>query len=121
MVMNENKKREIYQVLHTALNKYWVENKINKKCCGKTIVANPLQRLGINDFEEILYPLCCPFETQDELPTIYGQGTCFVKTPNEDGCISKNIRFSISNREYERFIEADTIRIVIHGISLEFV
>ena len=53
MVMNENKKREIYQVLHTALNKYWVENKINKKCCGKTIVPNPLQRLEINNFEEI--------------------------------------------------------------------
>lgn len=118
--MNEEKKEEIRHILHVALNQYWKENIINKIYLGKTIVENKSQRLNINNVEDLICSLCCPFNKKEDLPTIYGRGICFVKSPSGEGCISQNIAFSINNTNYDRIIEGDEIRIIITDIFLMF-
>ena len=119
--MNDKKKTEILSMLHTTLNKYWNEKRINTVYSGKTIVSNKMQKLVITNFKEILNSLCCVLEKQEDLPTICGEGQCFVETPNDGGCSSQNIRFSIDNKQYERILENDTIQININDLSLEFI
>ncbi len=120
-VMNEEKKEEIKCMLHVALNQYWKENIINKIYLGKTIVENKSQRLSIDNIDEILCSICCPFDKKEDLPTIHGSGRCFVKTPSGEGSLSQDITFSINNSMYNRIIEGDNFQITIHGMSLYYV
>lgn len=121
MVMNENKKVEIFAMLQSELKKYWNEKRINTVYSGKTIVHNEMQRLEITNFNEILNSLCSIIIKQDDLPTISGRGQCFIETPNDGGCSSQNIKFYIDNKQYERIFENDTIQIIINDLSLKFV
>ena len=119
--MTEQKKKEFCDILNSELLRYWQENIINKELQGITIIKHQSQRLKIDNIDDIICSICCPYEKQEDLPTIYGKGKCFIKTPSGEGCVSRNIRFSINHLKYERVFVNDTIQINITDLSLEIV
>ena len=77
------------------------------------------QKFTLKNLDEIVSLLCCAFTNPDELPTIKGCATIYVKGVDEDTSKSKHINFSIASRNYTHCFKDGKFEIEIRDICID--
>ena len=117
--MSEEIKKQIHLAIHHAVVDCWSNVKVGQTLQGNTFIKHKEQKFTLKNFDEIVSLLCCAFTNPDELPTIKGCATIYVKGVDADTSKSKHINFSIASRNYTHCFKDGKFEIEIRDICID--